>query len=106
MKGQEMSYLNASKLTFTPAWGSMSEDQRLAEQTAALELVTKYGGKIEGQWVLWSDGVLLSITSYPDQASSVKAELAIGARGAFQLQSQAALTLDEVVGFQAEIAGA
>lgn len=106
MKGQAMSYLNASKLTFTPAWGSMSEEQRLVEQTAALELVTKYGGKVEGQWVLWSDGVLLSITTYPDQASSMKAELAIGARGAFLLQSQPALTLDEVVGFQAEIAGA
>jgi hypothetical protein len=101
-----MGYLNASKLTFTPAWGSMSEEQRLAEQTAALDLVSKYGGKIEGQWVLWSDGVLLSITSYPDLASSVKAEMAVVARGAFLLQSQAALTLDEVVGFQAAIAGA
>jgi uncharacterized protein with GYD domain len=101
-----MSYLNASKLTFTPAWGAMSADDRLAEQVAALELVAKYGGKIEGQWILWSDGVLLSITTYPDMASSMKAELAIGQRGAFLLQSQPALTLDEIVGFQGEIAGA
>jgi uncharacterized protein with GYD domain len=100
-----MSYTNASKLTFTPAWGTMSQDERLAEQTAAVELVSKYGGKIEHQWVLWSDGVLLSITTYPDLASSVKAEMAIVARGAFLLQSQAALTLDEVVSFQAEVAG-
>lgn len=83
----------------------MTPDQRLAEQAAALELVAKYGGKVQHQWVLWSDGVLLSITTYPDLASSVKAELAIGARGVFVLQSQAALTLDEVVNFQAEIAG-
>jgi uncharacterized protein with GYD domain len=84
----------------------MSAEERLAEQAAALDLVAKYGGEIEGQWILWSDGVLLSITTYPDMASSMKAELAIGARGAFQLQSQPALTLDEIVGFQAEIAGA
>jgi hypothetical protein len=48
---------------------------------------------------------LLSVTTYPDLASSVKAEMAVVARGAFLLESQVALTLDEVVGFQAEIAG-
>jgi uncharacterized protein with GYD domain len=100
-----MAHLSASKLTFTPAWADMSEEERQAEQVAALEIVAKYGGEQEGQWVLWSDQVLLTITKYPDQASAIKAQMAIVARGAFELQGQTALTLDEVVGYQAEIAG-
>lgn len=82
----------------------MSEEQRQAEQVAAFEIVAKYGGTIEGQWVLWSDGVFLSITSYPDEASAVKSQLAIVARGAFALQGQSAFTLEEIVGWQAEAA--
>lgn len=100
-----MAYRGASKLTFTPAWADMSEEERQAEQVAAMEIVAKYGGKQEGQWVLWSDQVLLSITSYPDQESAIKSQMAIVARGAFELQSQTALTLDEMIGYQAEIAG-
>lgn len=99
-----MAHLSASKLTFTPAWADMSEDERQAEQVAALEIVAKYGGEQEGQWVLWSDQVLLTITRYPDQPSAIKAQMAIVARGAFELQSQTALTLEEMVGYQAEIA--
>ena len=99
-----MAYRVASKLTFSAAWANMKEDERLSEQVAALEVVAKYGGTIESQHVLWSDGVLLSIASYPDQASSVKSEMAITARGAFVLQSQPAFTLDEIVGWQGEVA--
>lgn len=101
-----MAYRSASKLTFTPAWGEMNEDQRAKEQAAAYEIVAKYGGNIEGQWVLWTDGVLLSVVTYPDQASAVKAELAITSRGAFDLQGQSAFSLDEIIGWQAEIANA
>ena len=100
-----MAYRSASKLTFTPAWADMTEEQRLAEQVAAGEIVAKYGGTQEGQWVLWTDQVLLTITMYPDQASSLKSQMAIVARGAFELQGQTALSLDEMVAVQAEIAG-
>jgi uncharacterized protein with GYD domain len=99
-----MAYRSASKLTFSPAWQSMNADQRAAEQVAAIELIAKYGGELEGQWWLWTDQVLLSITKYPDEASHMKASAAIGARGAFQLVSQTALTLDEIAGIQSAIA--
>jgi uncharacterized protein with GYD domain len=98
-----MTYRSASKLTFTPAWADMTPEQRMAEQVAAVEIVAKYGGEQEGQWWLWTDQVLLSITSYPDQASSMKSQMAILARGAFELQGQSALSLAEVMELQSEI---
>ena len=98
-----MAYRSASKLTFSPAWRDMSPEQRQAEQVAAFEIVAKYGGTSEGMWVLWSDGAVLSITSYPDEASSMKAQLALVARGAFALQAQTALTLEELGALQAEV---
>lgn len=97
-----MAHLSATKLTFTPAWGEMDEAQRQAEQVAAYELIAKHGGTVEAQWILWSDQVLLTITSYPDETSSLKAQMAITARGAFLLQSQTALALDDFVAMQAE----
>ena len=100
-----MAYRSASKLTFSPAWQGMSQDERQAEQVAAMEIVAKNGGEQEGQWWLWSDQVLLSVTSYPDQASAMKAQMEIGARGAFELQGQTALTLAEIGQLQSEIAG-
>jgi uncharacterized protein with GYD domain len=81
----------------------MTPDQRLAEQVAAMEIVAKFGGENEGQWWLWTDRALLSITSYPDEASGMKALMAIVARGAFELQSQTALSLEEIAGLQAGI---
>ena len=98
-----MAYRSASKLTFAPAWADMTPDQRLAEQVAAMEIVAKFGGENEGQWWLWSDGALLSVTKYPDEASGMRALMAIVARGAFELQSQTALTLEEIAGLQAGI---
>lgn len=98
-----MAYRSASKLTFTPAWADMTPDQRLAEQVAAMEIVAKFGGENEGQWWLWSDQVLLSVTRYPDEASGMKALMAIVNRGAFELQGQTALTLEEIAGLQAGI---
>lgn len=98
-----MTYRSASKLTFAPAWAGMTPDERLGEQVAAMEIVAKYGGESEGQWWLWTDQVLLSITSYPDEASGMKALMAIGARGAFELVGQTALSLEEISGLQADI---
>ena len=74
-----MGFCSASKLTFTPKWADMSEDQRLAEQAAAYEIVAKYGGEIKGMYILWSDSCMLSIIDYPDEVSSVKSVLAITA---------------------------
>ena len=99
-----MAHRSASKLTFTPAWADMTAEERQAEQVAAIEIVAKYGGEQEGQWILWSDQVLLTITMYPDQESAIKAQMAIVARGAFELQGQTALSLDEMIEYQAEIA--
>lgn len=48
--------------------------------------------------------MLLTITMYPDQESAIKAQMAIVARGAFELQGQTALSLDEMIEYQAEIA--
>ena len=72
-----MSYLSASKLTFSPKWADMSDDEQLAEQVAALDVVAKYGGDIKAQYVLWSDNCLLSVIDYPEEISALKAELAI-----------------------------
>lgn len=98
-----MSYRIASKLTFTPKWADLSEDERTAEQVAALEIVARYGGTIDCQYVLSADQTLLSIVTYPDLPSHAKAEMAIAERGAFALQSQPAYTLDEVMTWQADV---
>ena len=96
-----MSYRTATKVTFTPEYSRMTDDEQLKEQAAAYEIVAKNGGTIEGQFVLWSDGVLLTIATYADQASCVKAEMQIQTRGAFQLASQTCYTVEEIVALQA-----
>jgi uncharacterized protein with GYD domain len=98
-----MGYLAASKLTFTAKWDDLSEDERLAEQVAALDIVSKYGGEIKAQYVLWTDGCLFSVVDYPDETSSFKAESAIQSRGAFILQAQRALPLEDVMAWQDEV---
>ncbi|MEY2422181.1 MAG: hypothetical protein QOI95_2248 [Acidimicrobiaceae bacterium] len=97
-----MSYLSASKLTFSPKWPDMSEDEQTAEQVAAYDIVSKYGGDIKAQYVLMTDGCLFSVIDYPDETSAFKSELAIGRRGAFVLQNQRALPLEDIVGWQDE----
>jgi hypothetical protein len=98
-----VSYLSASKLTFSPKWAGMSDDERLVEQVSAVEIVGRFGGEIKSQHVLWSDGALLSITEYPDELSSFKAQLAIARRGAFVLESQRAIPLDDLMSWQEEV---
>ena len=98
-----MSYLSASKLTFSPKWADMSDDEQLAEQVAALDVVAKYGGEIKAQYVLWSDNCLLSVIDYPEEISALKAELAIQRRGAFVLQQQRALPLEDIMSWQDEV---
>lgn len=101
--GLVMSYLNATKLTFSAKWDDMSDDERLAEQVAALDIVSKFGGEIKAQYVLWSDNCLLSVIDYPDETSAFKSSLAIGRRGAFLLQGQRALPLEDLMAWQDEI---
>jgi uncharacterized protein with GYD domain len=101
-----MSYRSATKLTFTPRFADLSEEQRMAEQVAAYEIVAKYGGQFEAQFVLLTDQVFLAVVSYPDEESSIKSHMAIQARGIYELHSQRALTLEELLQFQAEAAAA
>ena len=98
-----MGHLSASKLTFTPKWADMTDDEQLAEQVAALDIVSKFGGEIKAQYVLWSDNCLLSIVEYPDEISAYKSELAIARRGAFELQAQRAIPLEDVMSWQDEV---
>jgi uncharacterized protein with GYD domain len=97
-----MAHLSASKLTFSPKWDDLSEDERAAEQAAAYEIVGKCGGTFKAQYALVSEGCLLSIVEYPDETAALKSSFAIGRRGAFVLQSQTALALDTLLSLQAE----
>jgi uncharacterized protein with GYD domain len=98
-----MAHLSASKLTFTPKWDDMNDDERAAEQAAAFEIVAKCGGSIKSQYLMVSDSCLLSITEYPDEIAALKSALAIGRRGAFVLQTQTALPLDAFMSWEDEI---
>ena len=98
-----MAHLSASKLTFTPKWDEMNDDERAGEQAAAFEIVAKCGGSIKSQYLLVSDGCLLSITEYPDEKVALKSAAAIGRRGAFVLQTQTALPLDAFMSWEDEI---
>lgn len=98
-----MTYLSASKLTFTPKWSEMSDDEQLAEQVAAYEIVNKFGGEIKAQYILWSDNCLFNVVEYADETAAFKTELAIARRGAFALQGQRAVPLEDVLSWQDEV---
>ena len=98
-----MSHLSATKLTFSPKWATMNDDEQLAEQVAAYDIVSKCGGEIKAQYVLWSDNCLLTITDYPDEESGFKSQQAIARRGAFVLESQRAVPLEVVLSWQDEV---
>ena len=98
-----MSHLSATKLTFTPKWAEMSDDERTAEQVAAYEIVAKCGGEVKVQYVLWSDNCLFTITDYPDEVSGMKSQQAIARRGAFVLESQTAVPLEDALSWTDEV---
>ena len=98
-----MSHLSATKLTFSAKWDAMDDEERLAEQVAAYDIVSKCGGEIKAQYVLWSDNCLFTITDYPDEESGFKSQQAIARRGAFVLQSQRAVPLEDVLSWQDEV---
>ena len=53
--------------------------------------------------MLWSDNCLFAITDYPDEVSAMKSQQAIARRGAFVLQSQRAVPLEDVLSWQDEV---
>ena len=76
-----MSHLSATKLTLGVKWDDMDDEERLAEQVATYGIVSKCGGEIKAQYVLWSDNCLFAITDYPDEVSAMKSQQAIARRG-------------------------
>ena len=98
-----MSHLSATRLTFSPKWDTMDDDERTAEQVAAYDIVSKCGGEIKAQYVLWSDNSLLSIVDYPDEVSAFKSQLAIARRGAFVLEGQRAIPIEDILSWQDEV---
>jgi len=98
-----MSHLSATKLTFSAKWDGMDDEERLAEQVAAYDIVSKCGCEIKAQYVLWSDNALFTITDYPDEVSAMNSQQAIARRGAFVLQSQRAVPLEDVLSWQDEV---
>ena len=93
-------FRTATKVTFTPEYNRMTEEERVREQMAAYQIVANNGGTIEMQYVLWTDRVLLTVACYPTFEDCAKAEFQILARGAFELESQRALPLDEAIALQ------
>ena len=41
-----MTYTVAAKVAFTPKWYELSDEEQLAEQVAAYEIVSKFGGEV------------------------------------------------------------
>lgn len=78
----------------------MTPDEQAKEIAAAYECVAKNGGTIETELILWTDNTLLSVVTYPTLEACAVAELQIADRGGFQVQSQAALTLEEYMTLQ------
>lgn len=97
-----MAYVAAAKLTITQKFRNMNDADQLAEQMAAYEILAKCGGEMKGQWWLVTDSCIFSIGEYPDEASALLAQEAIDLRGAFELESQRALPLDEAMKLQAD----
>ena len=53
--------------------------------------------------MLWSDNSLLSIVDYPDEVSAFKSQLAIARRGAFVLEGQRAIPIEDILSWQDEV---
>ena len=99
----KMTHLSASKLTFSPAWDAMNDEDRTAEQVAAIGIVAACGGETKAQYVLTTDSCLFSVTEYPNEDAALKSALAITRRGAFVLETQRAVPLDAFMGMDEEI---
>ena len=98
-----MAHRSASKLTFSSAWDAMNDEDRTAEQVAAIAIVTECGGETKAQYVLATDACLFSVTEYPNEDAALKSALAIARRGAFVLETQRAVTLEGYMGMEEEV---
>jgi hypothetical protein len=98
-----MGHLSASKLTFSPAYDAMNDDDRMAEQVAALGIVAACGGEVKAQYILTTETCLFSVIEYPNEDAALKSASAIGRRGAFVLHVQRAVTLDDFMGMDQEV---
>jgi uncharacterized protein with GYD domain len=90
-----MSYRVITEVRFTDQFNKLTPDEQMAEQVAALELVTRNGGTIADILVVPGDQLALTVAEYPDEAASMKAHLQIQARGSYTLNPKRTFTLDE-----------
>jgi len=81
----------------------MNDEERTAEQVAAIAIVTACGGETKAQYVLATDAYLFSVTEYPNEDAALKSALAIARRGAFVLETQRAVTLEGYMGMEEEV---
>jgi uncharacterized protein with GYD domain len=81
----------------------MNDDDQTAEQVAALGIVAACGGEVKAQYVLTTEACLFSVIEYPNEDAALKSANAIIRRGAFQIQIQRAVTLDDFMGMDQEI---
>ena len=97
-----MPYRVITRVTFTPEFYKLTEQEQTDELVAATEIVTRNGGTIESTSVVPADSSAIVLATYPDQRSSAKAHIQIVARGAYQLEPQAAYSLEEWLEITAE----
>jgi hypothetical protein len=98
-----MAHLSASKLTFAPHWHALSDEDQMAEQVAAFGIVAACGGEVKAQYLLTTDACLFSVIQYQNEDDALKAASAISRRGAFLLEVQRAVTLEEYMGMGDEV---
>lgn len=98
-----MAHLSASKLRFSPAFAAMSDDDQMAEQVAAYGIVAACGGEVKAQYMLTTDACLFSVIEYPNEDAALKSASAISRRGAFVLEIQRAVTLDQYLSMAEEV---
>ena len=103
MGGWGMAHLSASRLKFAPHWHALSEDDQMTEQVAAFGIIAACQGEIKAQYLLTTEACLFSVIEYPDEDFALKAASAITRRGAFLLEVQRAVTLDDYMGMGDEV---
>lgn len=94
-KGGPLSYRVVTRVTFTPEFSRLTEEEQTNEQIAAMEIVARNGGTFESIVVLPGEQTALTTVVYQDEESSLKSHIQIQARGAYNLQPSRAYTLEE-----------
>lgn len=97
-----MSYRVMTKVSFTPEFTKLTEEEQNTELVATLEIVTRNGGTLEQTIVVPSEQCAYSIGVYPDASAATKAHIQIQARGAYQLSPVPAYSLEEWQSLMAE----